>query len=407
MKISNILYKILKNIVKSIVPNSKWQQWRDNYKLSKACQYPLIKHPENYFDCLYQIKDISWETMYAPAVFGRAKERTYICSSPRQDIWLIPNTIVCQDSDIVRCEKGVFWDKFNEEDFITRAKPWDANVLKYTSESVYVIPNEEQEYISGVTLSMIGVFAQVWSHFVFQFLCKLYYAGKAGLLDSNVTILMNDYSDENILEIFENCRCKYPKIKLKKCRKGVDYICEKLICIPSLSTNNNETYFSLDFGFVIPKNVIETLMQKLVKPYTDKIKDKESKYSKLFIDRGTGRILSNRSEVVNYFKSLGFYVVEGANLSLEEKALLFYHATEIVGMHCSAWQNLIFCNNVKCLEMSNYRYVGETCFYTMARSKVKKWINVAGQDENASLLSNYYIPLDKIKRAYKELLNDE
>ena len=99
-------------------------------------------------------------------------------------------------------------------------------------------------------------------------------------------------------------------------------------------------------------------------------------------------------------------MVEGAELSLAEKAELFFHAEYIVGLHGSAWQNTIFCKDAKCLQITNHRYVEESIFYTLSKNNVKRWINVTGIDDNAFRNSDFYIPLGKIIAAYDLLLND-
>ena len=371
------LYKVLKSLLKPFFPEFLWLDLKKRYVQNISEHYSLIKKPEDVFERLYHIS---------------------------LDIWLVQDAIVCQNSDVIRCNAGVWWDKYNDYDFMTRAKPCDKNILSYTTEDMYVLPCHEKVKIQGVALSLLGVFVHVWSHFVFQYLCKLYYAGEAGLLNQNITILIYDYADKNINEILENYLVRYPKVKIIRTQANVDYYCEKLICAPALATNYNDARFSLDYGFVIPHIVIETLMRELVNPYTSKFKQESTKYTKLFLTRSSQRILSNKEEVLDYFRERGFCIVEGADLSMEEKASLFYNAKEIVGMHSSAWQNLIFCNNVRCLMMTNYRYSTETCFYTMAKKHVAKWINVTGIDESSELKTNYYIPLDRIKAAYEELI---
>lgn len=397
----------LTRFIHKFVPDDIWQEWHMKNSLKDCVCYPLIKHPEDVFESLYHIKDKTWEKMYAPAVFGRAKERVIECAHPAQDIWLVKNGIVSQDSDVVLSEYGAWWDKYNDEDFITRVKPHDINVVGYDTKNLYVRHRNNVVHIDGRTLSLVGVFTQVWSHFMFQFLCKLYYAGEAGLLDSDITILTYDYKDSNIEELLETYIAKFPHAKRLRAVVDTEYYCDELICMPSLSTNNNETKFGLDYGFCSPRNVIDMLQKYVVKPYVDRVKDRPVKYPKIFIGRSTYRVLSNKDEVEQYFREQGFYFIEGANLSLEEKADLFYHAEEIVGMHCSAWQNLIFCDHAKCLEMSNYRYSTETVFRTLAYDGTPYWINLSGQDEDTGLMGNYFISIDKVKAAYESFKNGE
>ena len=42
----------------------------------------------------------------------------------------------------------------------------------------------------------------------------------------------------------------------------------------------------------------------------------------------------------------------------------------------------------------------------MVRNYVSRMVTVTGQDEGSEYGSNFYIPLDKIKRAYKDIMQD-
>lgn len=393
----------IRKILRLFVPEKILQQRRLKIELRNCEKYKIIKSPTDTFDSLLHIKDKTWETMYAPAVYGRAKERIIHCTHPSQDILLIKNAIITQDSDLVLTEHGAWWDKYNDEDFMSRAKPWDNNVVRYDSKVIYIHRRKYTKHISGRVLSLVGVFSQVWSHFIFQYLGKLYYAGEAGLLDNDIVLLTYDYKDSNIEELINSYIKKFPKVKRLRVAFDSEYLCDELIAIPSLSTNYNETRFDLDYGFCIPNNVIDILNKYVVSPYIEKVKNNPVIHPKVFIGRSSNRILSNKEEIEAYFRKEGFYFIEGANLTLEEKANLFYHAEEIVGMHCSAWQNLIFCKSAKCLMFVNNRYSTETIFRTMAYEKTPYWMNLAGQDESYDLRSNYYISLKKVKSAYMAL----
>lgn len=81
----------------------------------------------------------------------------------------------------------------------------------------------------------------------------------------------------------------------------------------------------------------------IIDPIIEKVKDDKPKYDKIFLPRaGRIRNLTNYEEVHNYFKELGYVDIEGADLSFEEKAGLFYHAKEIVGLYGSSILNLMF-----------------------------------------------------------------
>lgn len=198
---------------------------------------------------------------------------------------------------------------------------------------------------------------------------------------------------------------EYPSVtKVYACR-NTDYICEKLICIRSASSNYNEMRYWLDYRQLTPKNTIESIEQKLVRPLVNRVINNHVIHKKLFLPRKNNRFLTNNDEIESFFKEQGFFFVEGKDYSLEQKADLFYHADIIVGLHGAAWLNTIFCNRAKCLMLGNSRNIQETLFYTLAYNKVNRWINVTGIDVNAERRSNYYISLDKVKAAYNELLH--
>lgn len=369
--------------------------------------YSIIKKPSEEFDIVAHIQDASWNTMYTPEIFDISKERKLVAKYPSIDYYRINNGVININSDIVITEKGVWWEKYNEEDFVTLATPADANLVSFNKDFVTILPAIKKQYIKGKVLPLTGVYSRAWSHFLFQFLCKLFFAGESGLLEDEITILTNDFKDENIEYIIGHYLENYPKVKRFIAKRGVDYTCEELICTRSMATSYNEAKVFWDYRLVIPELVVRKLHEYVSVPIIEKIKEYPTKYKKIFLSRHSNRKLTNTIEVENYFKNQGFYFVEGFELTLEEKVDLFYHAEIIVGLHSSAWQNIIFCNRAKCLMLVNNRFAPEMLFYTMAKDNVSRWINVCGQDDSDNRRSDFYIPLDKIKRAYNQLLSDD
>ena len=332
------------------------------------------------------------------------KERIIVAKHPAQYIYGIQDAMVAQDSDVVITPQGVWWDKYNDGDFVTCALPYDTNVYSFNRETIRVAKGKHIVHLQGKVLSIVGVFSFAWSHFLFQFLGKLFYAGEAGLLDNEITLLTNDFNDPHIEQILNDYLRKYPHVKIVRTVPNVYYQCEYLVCMPSLTSNYNEVRYYLDYDFIKPKGMIDLLEKYVVDPLVERIKNNPVKHPKLFLDRSSNRTLNNREEVVAYFKSIGFYFADYSKLSLEEKVDLFYHAEVIVGMHGSAWQNLIFANGAKCLMFTNNRFSTEQIFYTMAKEHISDWLNVTGYDNDATRRSNYTISLDKIKEAYSVLI---
>lgn len=376
--------------------------WR--YTHSK--RYPLIKDPDNTFKIVSHIQDEQWVEMYIPPIFGSSKEKKVVGKYPSENFYLIPNATVGTSSDIIVTPNGVWWDKYYDDDFYTTALPFDSNVISFTPSEVNVARKIKKEYISGVTFSLVGVFSSAWSHFLFQFIPKLYFAHEAGLLDQNITILVDHTNDSNIEQMIDDVIKMHPSVRKKYADSRTDYTCEQLLCMRSASSNYNEMKYWLEYRQLTPYNVIDSINRFMVNPLVEKLRDSNSCYKKIYLPRKNNRYLSNNDEIENYFRSEGYYFVEGGRLTLEQKAEIFFNAEIIVGLHGAAWLNTIFCNNARCLMLGNSRNIQEPTFYTLAHDKVKRWINVTGLDEDEQRRSNYYIPLQKVKAALEELTSD-
>lgn len=402
--------KLLKKVIPSIVKKTlyglyvKIGSFYRKYRILKyAKTYTLIKNPKDIFPVLARISDASWNKMYTPEIFGICKERTMEAIFPELEFYSMKNATISLGSDIILTEHGVWWDKYNEEDFMTLCTPADNNVISYTSDSIRILPSRKQQFICGKVISLTGVWSYAWSHCIFEFICRLFFAGEAGLLNQEVTLLTDNYHDENIEYIISNFLKNYPQVKWRFAQTGIDYKCEELMAIRCTGTNYNEAKVYWDYRLVIPEVTIRKIHEYIVDPIVEKIKNNPVKHRKVFLSRHSNRKLTNTEEVEKFFKEQGFYFVEGFELTLEEKVDLFYHAEEIVGLHSSAWQNIIFCNKVKCLMLVNNRYAPEMLFYTMAKENVQSWLNVCGMDVDDERRSDFYIPLAKIKEAYESI----
>lgn len=378
----------------------------------KSKTYRIVQNPEKELHVVHQVKGPTWEEICYPECYGHSKEMHLTVFSPAEFIFEEKNAIINANSDAVITDKGVYWDKFNQEEFVTWAKPADSNVAWFDRESIGILRENKQQRIEGKVLSLIGLWSYHWAHCLFEFLPKLFSAGEAGLLDSPITILVVENEDGNIKEIINNYLKDFPNAKIYYVQNHIDYICDELYFLPSPGPNYCDYKFRLDYIEYIPQYVIDSIHRYVVAPIIDKIKDNKTKYEKIFMPRNkafthTGKYLKNYDEVHDYFMSLGYVDVEGSTMTLEEKADVFYHAKEVVGMFGSALFNLIFCNQAKCISLSNYKFVTETVELIMARNYVSKMVTITGQDDNSDYGSNFYIPLEKIKRAYKDIMLGE
>lgn len=373
----------------------------------KSITYPLVKNPQSIFEIVAKVKDVSWEKTYYAECYDHNREQQLEVFSPEDIIYKIRNGIVIEGSDVVVTSQGALWGKYNQEEFATYLIPFDINVLWYDRESIKIDKFKSVEFVPGRVLPLIGLDAHHWVHSIYEYLPRLFSAGEAGLLNNPITILVIENQDHNIMEIINNYLKDFPVAKKMMVKNGVAYKCEELFYQPVVGPSDSGYKFRLDYPWYIPRYIIDQTNRYIVNPIVECVKKRPSKYDKIFLGRSSyftknSRTLINYDEVHNYFLNKGFIDVEGAALSLEEKASVFYHAKEIVALHGASIMNFIFCNNARCMVLGNYRFAVDPIGYSFVRNKVSSYVYVTGQDENSEFHSSYYIPLEKVKKVYQE-----
>ena len=396
---------LFKRILHSILPHiliKYFKHLRLVYYKSTGCKLKLITDPKKSLEVVCKIKDATWEDSYYPECYGHCKEQHLSVFTKEEYIFKASDAIVCNDSDVVITNEGVYWDKFNNEEFITWADPADRNVISYSNNHIILKKNKKNKYISGNVLSLLGVWAYHWGHCMYQFLPKLFAAGEAGLLDNPITVLLPHNEDKTIIDIVIRYLESFPNTKIVYAYDDIDYTCEALYFMPSPGSNFNNPLYRLDYPYYISKHVLDKIKKYVVNPIIEKVKDNKPKYEKIYLSRKGKRTAINLKEIDEFILRQGFVEIEGASLTLEQKADIFYHAKEIVGMYGSGFLNLIFCNKVKALVFTNYRMSTDTSIYIQIREYVADLINITGQDESSDYHSSTYYPLEKVIAAYNE-----
>lgn len=398
----SLKYKI-RNFVKKSIPKALVRK----YKLLHSEVFPVVKEPSNVFQHVYSIKDNTWEMLYMPEIYQLSKPYNLQLFHKKQDILLLQNAQVSSYSDIIVTKEGVVWDKY-DSDVFAKVTPMDGNHVEHTMDTVTVRKSSICHFVKGECISMLGTFESVWSHFLVQFLPKLYYAVEAGILDRDVTLLLPKYKDKQIEQLVFDLINRYPKLKIlriERTEERVSYKCEKLFYIPTASMISNHSYNMSFYDGVIPQRVLNEIRNNVVIPYINLIKDEPVQYEKIFFVRKSWRNITNIKEIEEYFKSKGFYFVDLASLTLEEKVKILYHAKIIVGPASSAWSNVIFCNSCKALLLNNLgRLTDSFSRFLMPLGNVKT-LMVTGWDSEQNIHTDYYIPISRIDDAYQKLLD--
>ena len=369
-------------------------------------KYYIVCNPNETFCKLCTIKEDSWEDSYCPPNYMHSKEQHLSVFKPAQYIYKTDNGVVFCGSDVVITSKGVYWYKYNEEEFLT----WfngipDTNVISYRKGEIRVRKYTRNFFIKGKVLSLLGVYDTHWVHFLFQYLPKLYISGEAGLFDNEITVLVPQGEDLTIIEIINRFLVRYPKVKLVYAEKRVNYICDQLLFAPCSQYSWLDYNFRLDYPACMASYVSRTLNKYLIEPLIDQVKDSHVSFEKIFLGRsGLRRTLINYEEVHDFFYKKGFVDVDGSKLTLEEKANIFYHAKEVVGLNGGGLLNLIFGNKTKVLVFSNLKLSTDSTGYILYRDKVSRYTLVTGSDFSPSYHTDFYIPLEKIMKAYNECI---
>lgn len=399
-----ILRKIYNNYFKPYLP----QSLRQRLQRADSMEYPIIKNPDEIFEKVYHIKDATWEKARMLDVYQIAKSWEMLQYHEAQDILLVRNCSIGNMSDIVIAENGVIWEKAYSAIF-SKMVPQDIDGLDYDRKHIRIRKIPNVEHVQGACLSLMGVHSNVWSHFLVQYLPKLYYAEEAGILDRDISVILPEYEDLQVEYLVNRVLESHPKVKRIVIPKGVGRFrikCDELYYMPTTARISNHAEYLTPYDIVIPKRVSDILKERVITPLIEKAKSIPSTHDKLYLVRRGERGMSNIEEVEKYFKDKGFYFVEPHLLKIEEKVSLFSHAKIIVGPQSSAWTNVIFCNKAKGLVFTTICRTLDAYGAHITNSDMLEWLLVTGDDKSSTIHSDFYIPIKKIDEAYQYLLNE-
>lgn len=402
MKIKKLIY----HIVKPLLPNSIIMRLKEND--SYKCRF--IKDPSSLYPCVAHIKDATWEEVSVPEVYSVSKAHTMSQYMNPLDMYVVENAVVADDCDVVMTPEGALWAKRNDPMF-SKEIIMDVGYYKHDTHYIYMRKGKET-HVEGNCLSLLGLYASEWAHFIVQNLPKLYFAAEEGLLKEPITVLVPEFKDKQILQILNEFKQQYPSITYCSCkstRKELSYVrCDKLYYMSDAAIITKHGAYVMPYDIVIPQVTRDILYHYLVNPLVEKVKNNPIRHDKLFlVRRGAMRAMTNWQEVESYFVKQGFYPVEPHLLTLEEKVDLFYHSKVIVGPHSSAWTNMVFADKVKMLMITPICRTIDMYLGYFINDKDVSLVQVTGRDLSArDIHTAYTVSLDRIKLAYNMLMNE-
>lgn len=395
--IKSLRWKIIKKVKKTY------------YTILRSVWCDLIVNPEEEFDTVQVISPASWVTSYFPAVYNMQKAHSGDYYMNELVVYSIQNAIISDNSDLILTNKGCYWEKSRRNDFSVEI-PLDTSLLKYEDKRVLVKRLRKEKTIKGKVISLMGVHAGTWAHFVVMQLPKLYYAGENGLLEDSITLLTPKYRDSQLREMVEEYVSRYPSVKWVEVDPNYYYRCESLVFLPTLCVLADHSSYLLPsmeifpplLGDLLKKNLIDVFKEK-----ADSIFGEESCHSKIYIIRRNGyRSLVNYQEMEEEFTKKGFVLIDPGKMSFLEKVKVFSYADEIVGPLSGGFVNVMFCKpGAKVMPLSTIPRTLEPFLPFLQTIAGFKMLLVTGIDLDKSTQPNNYIPVERVNMAYNELLN--
>ena len=352
-----------------------------------------------------KIRDGSWEDCYIPENYGQVKETCVRVYMPEIAVYEIKQGIVFPNSDLFGTKEGLF----SYKDFSSvRSKSFenDRNVLKEKKNQL-ILRKRKKIHIQGKCFSILGQFDYFWAHFTIQMLPKLIFASENNIFDEKTTLIVPKVSDNNIKEAIHLIMQKNSNTRIVEVDEKTIAICDDLLIMSPTCQFSNQADYITPLDSIVPSFVFEATQRAIVQPLLNAITNPVKSDKIYLIRRNTNRRLINWPEVEEYFKSQGFELIEASKYSLKEKVAIFSTAKIIVAPYSSALSNIVATKCSKILIFSNIARTFEMCYPTMMKNGNNTIMFVSGEDEDPHnpIHSSYYIPLEKIKKAYKQLIS--
>ena len=376
-----------------------------NRELIKTANSYLIE--KNTEECVFSvIKPTTKEKIELIPIYQVMPKGTLTLESAAQRCYRIEGAKVRSNADyIITNTDRAIWSK-RQLPIFTKDLPQDSGLLNYSDDTIYVRSQSLSVRKFDKVFSLCGVYSDVWSHFMLQYLVKLYnLLSLPNEVSAGLTILTPDYKDAHIKVAVHRFVKEYlPTCSIAQLQENEIAHCKELYWMDNTTDMLEHVAYVCPFDMITPAYVAEKMQQYFI-PKTEKQKNSEG--VKIYITRhAQWRNMTNNNEVETYFAGLGFQVIEAHTLDYDSKIRLFQSATEIVGPYSSGFSNLVFCRpGTKVLVFSNVQRTLENFLAFYVQNFHLDAMYVTEKDSVPSDPdSPFTISLERIKSAYKDLI---
>lgn len=377
-------------------------------ELENSLLVPIVQSNE-VSEKILILKDETEEAMPLSKVYGIIEGGEIYSKNPELAVWKVHDATVFPYSDMILLDKKCIWDKAYQQQFEITI-PLDYELLNYKEGFLNIRKPCIADTIE-VAFSLCGVHIDQWSHFIVQYLPKLYILSRLQMsVNEKIVVIMPEIKDPHIKQLIENAVSNINNIELYRVNRGEAVLCRKLYYMDKVSYIMEHSLVCGLAAWNFSEYFAELLRDNLYKYLNIKLKEWDHKV-KLYLGRegGQRRTLINENDVRDYFVSQGFQIIIPHKMTLEDKINYFWNASIIIGCGGSAMTNKIFCRpGTKCLIFAGYIHISQTMDGCIDKYWGLDGQIVAGESEDVSNgHGNYYIPLERIKTAYNDLMRPE
>lgn len=384
------------------------KDWYD--KLLNSQWYNIIPNLHSKFQLIKVISPESWVKCRLPEAYQIQRSCYAEYYMNELAVYSIHNAIISYGSDFILVGKECVWEKSSRSTFSSE-NPADYSLLIHEEKKVLLKKYHKNVVISGSVISLVGVFSDIWAHFVVMYLPKLYYAGNNGLLDDDITLLVPKYKDLHLKEMVDEYLINFPNVKKVEIQSHCNYTCENLVYIPTLCVLADASDYILPFMGIFTPIVGDLLKRNLIEHFKIKADERvDDSYccSKIFITRRYSlyRSILNGKELEDFFVSKGFRLVNPANMSFLEKVKIFSHADVVAGPLSGGFINTMFCKeNAKVLGFSTIPRIAETYLSFIQSMSNIDLLLVTGVDMDNTTQPNYIVSKGRVEDALNHLMS--
>lgn len=365
---------------------------------------------------VFKVKEETFERMNFLKVHNHIEAGEIIFKHHAVDINRFSNALVFPSSDFIITENIAVWPKSKYPHF-QKIIPLDNDIIKTSIDFLYVKKPKSIKSIK-CAFSLCGVAAEVWAHFLVQYLPKINYLDHLIKLSGNSLILLTpEYNDHQINEIINSLTKRYNGLEVVKLKEGEAAQCEILYHIENISIASDHSTYISPSDFLIPDIAKSFLKEKFICDpllFPSNGRSINTPFRKIFLSRKKSSLspLSNMRNIVNldevesYFAKEGFEVIVPHEYNLDQKSKIFREAKIIAGPASSGFTNLIFCQpGTKILVFGNYQRVYDLYPSSLANYFDIDLLFVVDYDlQPFNIHSSYRISLDKVIDAYQNLI---